>query len=61
VSHTFLASSNLYNFWLFSTLVAGILHKKKNLKDLIELRFEDLTPYPPLHFMERGFILKGSP
>jgi hypothetical protein len=40
--------------WLFSTLVAGILHKKKNLKDLIELRFEDLTPYPPLHEMERG-------
>jgi hypothetical protein len=37
--------------WFFSTLVAGILHKKKNLKDLIELRFEDLTAYPPLHFM----------
>jgi len=27
---------------------------KRNLKDLIELRFEDLTPYPPLHEMERG-------
>jgi hypothetical protein len=35
-----------YKMWVFSTLVAGILHKKKNLKDLIELRFEDLTSYP---------------
>jgi hypothetical protein len=43
-----------FEFWFFSTLVAGILHKKKNLKDLIEFRFEDLTLYPPLHEMERG-------
>jgi hypothetical protein len=34
--------------------VAKILNKKKVLKDLIKLTFEDLTPYPPLHEMERG-------
>jgi len=35
-------------------LEIGISLKNKNLEAILELTFEDLTPNPPLHKMERG-------